>query len=213
MRKKFLFIVILLLAFTNLFAQFNAGVFGGLNSGTFKGDQPKDAEYSNLISPDFGIVLDLALTNQITLSFQPGLTKRGTKISYYVRKKVEPVDSISIKVDYFSIPLLIKISSKNKRFYAIGGLDAGIPLSATAMFISIPEDKRDIEKYMSKVNVVMHFGFGYRIPVGKTTLFAEARYLQGLNNAVPVEKPENYFFPRVRTSDMQLLFGVEFPLF
>ena len=213
MRIKFLLIAFLLISYTNSFAQFKIGAIGGLNMGTFKGDQIDGGTYNKLIGTNWSIMFDAKLSDQIVLSFQPGLSKKGTKITYSVKGELEPVDSISIKINYFSIPLILKISSKNKRFYAIGGLEAGIPLSANAKFITIPDEIKDVKNHLSDVNIVMHFGAGYRIPVGKPTLFVEARYLQGLNNAVPVEKPEYNFFPRVRTSDVQLLFGIEFPLF
>jgi hypothetical protein len=213
MRIKYLLIAILLLSFTNSFAQFKVGAISGLNMGTFKGDQPNRGEYSTLLGTNFGVLFDLNLSDQIILSLQPSLVKKGTKISYEIKGETEPVDSIDIRVDYFSIPLLLKIASKNKRFYAIGGLEAGIPLSANAAYTSTSENDIDIKEHLADVNIVMHFGAGYRIPVGKPTLFIEARYLQGLNNAVPIENPEYNFFPRVRTSDFQILFGIELPLF
>ena len=213
MTKKYFIIFFLLFSFSNIYAQFDIGVYGGFNRGSFKGDLVKDADFSKIIHPDFGVIFDLKLSKQIVLSFQPGLAKRGTKISYWVDYQLEQVDSINIKIDYLAIPLLLKISSKNEHFYAIGGLEAGIPLSANAMYIGYPDEKEDLMEVMSKVNIVMHFGFGYQIQIGKPTLFFEARYLQGLNNAVPIEKPEINFFPRVRTSDVQLLFGLKFPLF
>jgi len=213
MKLRILFLFFLLFSFSSSFAQFSIGAFSGLNMGSFKGDQVEDGSYSTLIGTSFGITMDLSLSEQIILSFQPGVTKKGTNISYEVNGEIDPVDSIRIRIDYFTIPLLLKISSKNNRFYAIGGLEAGIPLSANAAFIFNKNDKRDLKNYISKTNIIMHFGVGYRVPVGKPTLFFEARYLQGLNNAVPVEKPEYNFFPRVRTSDVQLLVGITFPLF
>jgi len=213
MKIRYLLIAFLLLSFSTSFAQFKIGAIGGLNMGTFKGDQLDEGSYNKLIGTNWSIMFDAKLSDQIVLSLQPGLSKKGTKITYSVKGELEPVDSIAIKIDYFSIPLMLKISSKNERFYAIGGLEAGIPLSADAEFLSKTDDVRDVKKHLSDVNIIMHFGAGYRIPVGKPTLFLEARYLQGLNNAVPIENPEYNFFPRVRTSDVQLLFGIEFPLF
>jgi len=213
MRIKFFLIAFLLLSFTSSFAQFKIGAIGGLNMGTFKGDQLDGGTYNKLIGTNWAVIFDAKLSNQIVLSLQPGLSNKGTKITYSVKGEKEPVDSIAIKINYFSIPLILKISSKNERFYAIGGIEAGIPLSANAEFLTKTDDVRDVKNHISDVNIIMHFGVGYRIPVGKPTLFLEARYLQGLNNAVPAENPEYNFFPRVRTSDVQLLFGIEFPLF
>ncbi|NOR74632.1 MAG: outer membrane beta-barrel protein [Draconibacterium sp.] len=213
MRIRYLLMVFLLLSFTNTFAQLDIGAYSGLGLGKFKGDQAGDGKYNKLISANYGLIFDLTLSDQLILSLQPGLSGKGTRISYSVKGEPEPVDSIAIKINYFSIPLLIKISSKNEHFYAIGGLEAGLPLSATAEFIAKLDDKRDVLNHLSDINLVMHFGVGYRIPVGKPTLFIEARYLQGLNNAVPLERPEYNYFPRVRTSDIQLLFGIEFSLF
>ncbi len=213
MRIKYFFVVLLLLSFTTAFAQFNVGVVSGLNLGNVKGDQPENGSYNTLIGTNYGLLFDLNLSEQIVLSIQPGLSHKGTKISYAVKGFPEAVDSINIKLDYFSVPLLLKVLSKGRHLYAIGGLDVGFPLSTNAEFVGNHDDKRDISAHLSDVNIVMHFGAGWRFQVGKPTLFLEARYLQGLNNIVPIEKPEYNFFPRVRTTDVQLLFGIEFPLF
>jgi hypothetical protein len=165
-----------------------------------------------LIGGDFVLIFDYQLSDQFTLSLQPSFSQNGTKISYTVSGEIYPVDSIKIRINYFSIPLLLKVATNNKRFYAIGGIEAGFLLSANAFFKGDSEEE-SLGNHISKVNIVMHFGIGYRIPLGKPILFIEGRYMQGLNNTVTEENPDYGFFPRVRTTGFQILMGVEIPVF
>jgi hypothetical protein len=212
MRLKFILIFVLLTAFQKSNAQLIVGAFGGINMSKMKGDVPKNAKYHTLLGMDFGIMLDLKISDQVTLSLQPSFSQKGTKMKYTVQGEIYPVDSIKIRINYLAIPFLVKIAANNKRFYAIGGIEAGFPLAANAVFKGVSEEENLID-HISSVNVVMHFGIGYRIPLGKPNLFIEGRYLQSLNNTVTEESPDYNFFPRVRTTDFQFLVGIEIPIF
>ncbi|MCF6356495.1 MAG: PorT family protein [Draconibacterium sp.] len=213
MRIKYLLIIIVMLSFFNGFAQVSVGAFGGLNVSKLRGDQPVGSEFRSPVGVDLGVLVDYKFSEQFTLSLQPSFSKKGAKISYIVKGEDELVDSVSINFNYLAIPLLLKIAAKNNRYYAIGGLEAGFPMSATANYINESNNEVDIIDYLADVVVVMHFGIGYRIPIGKPTLYVEGRYSQGINNIIPFENPEYNAFPRVRTSAFQLLFGIELPLF
>ncbi len=57
----------------------------------------------------------------------------------------------------------------------------------------------------------MHFGAGYKIPIGYPTLFVELRYSQGLVNLTD-EVVQDNMIPRVKTAGIKFLVGVEIPL-
>ena len=203
-------IAFLLLIFTSSLStgQSYIGVFGGLNSSKLTGDSPNKAKYKSLMGANVGAYIDIKLSKIIFLSLQPSYTQEGTKISYSVKGLEEPVDSISIRLNYFSLPVFLKVSSTNGRFYALGGIEAGLLLNNS---ISSHGNKQDIDVKIADWNFAAHFGAGIRIPVGLPRLFVELRYSQGLVNLTdePVEKS---YVPRVKTSGFKVLAGIEIPL-
>jgi len=188
--------------------QSSVGVFAGLNSSRLSGDAPRKASYKGLMGLNAGGYFDLQLSKAILLSLQPSYSQEGTKIFYNVSGIEEPVDSITIRLSYFSLPLLLKVRSTNKRFYALGGLEAGFLLD---QYASSHDVKKEIEANVESLNIAMHFGAGIRIPVGYPVLVIELRYAQGLVNLTdePVEKS---YIPRIKTNGFKVLAGIEFPL-
>ena len=184
------------------------GVFGGLNSSKLTGDSPNKAKYKSLMGANVGAYIDIKLGKIVWLSIQPSYTQEGTKISYSVKGLEEPVDSISIRLNYFSLPVFLKVSSTNGRFYALGGIETGLLLNNS---ISSHGSKQDIDANIADWNLAAHFGAGIKIPVGLPRLFVELRYSQGLVNLTdePIEKS---YVPRVKTSGFKVLAGIEIPL-
>ncbi len=184
------------------------GVFAGLNSSKLNGDAPNKGNFNGLIGANMGAYIDLNLGKGIFLSLQPSYSQEGTKLSYTLPKVEEPVDSITIRLNYFSLPLLLKVTSTNKRFYAIAGVETGLLLDS---YVSSHDTKEDIKTDVAEWNVAMHFGAGIKIPVGFPRLFVELRYSQGLVNLTdePIEKS---YVPRVKTAGFKILFGIEIPL-
>ena len=203
-----LFFLLFILSTSVSSGQSYVGVFGGLNSSKLSGDVPNKAKYKSLMGTNAGAYIDIKLSKIIWLSIQPSYTQEGTKISYSVRGIVEPVDSINIRLNYFSLPLLLKVSSTNERFYAIGGFETGLLLDS---YVSSHDIKDDIKTNVAEWNIAMHFGAGIRIPIGFPRLFVELRYSQGLINLTdePIDKS---YIPRVKTTGFKVLAGIEIPL-
>ena len=204
-------VIVFLVAFLStslVFGQSYIGVFGGLNSSRLSGDAPEKASYKGLMGANVGAYLDINLGKGLSLSFQPSYSQEGTKVSYKVSGLKEPVDSLKIRLNYFSLPIFLKVTSTKERFYALAGIETGL---LTDSFISSHDKKLDIETTLSEINVAMHFGAGFRIPVGKPRLFIELRYTQGLTN-ITDEPIEESYIPRVKTTGLKVLFGVELPI-
>jgi len=209
MKKTILpiFIVTLLSFSTLSMGQVTLGAFGGFNSSKLSGDAPANAFYSGLMGGNYGVIIDLRLSKGIYLSLQPSYSQEGTKVSYTVKGVEEPVDSVTIRLNYFSLPLLVKVTSTNQRFYALSGIETARLLNASTI---IEEDSEEISDVL-QWNIAVHFGAGIRIPVGYPTIFVELRYSQGLVNLT--DEPLNTnIIPRVKTSGFKILVGVEFPL-
>ena len=200
-------LLVLIFSAAWLFGQSSAGVFAGLNSSKLSGDVPKNASYKGLMGINVGGFFDLKLSESISLSLQPSYSQEGTRLFYDVPKVDEPVDSFLIRLNYFSLPLFLKVKSTNERFYALGGLEAGF---LTDHFASSHDVKYDIEANVESLNIALHFGAGIRIPLGYPRLFIELRYAQGLINLTdePIEKS---YIPRVKTNGFKVFAGLEFP--
>ncbi len=206
--SKVLTFLLLLFVFSTSSGQSYVGIFGGLNSSKLAGDIPEKAKYKSLKGVNAGVYFDLKLSKIIWLSLQPSYSQEGTKVSYNVRGQEKPVDSLHIRLNYFSLPLFLKISSTNDRYYALAGVETGMLLNST---VSSNDIEQDIDTKVAEWNVAMHFGAGIRIPVGFPRLFVELRYSQGLVNLTnePIEKS---YIPRVKTTGFKILAGIEFPL-
>ena len=203
------FCLITFFAFSSwAYSQSAFGVFAGLNSGRLAGDMPKNASYKGLMGANVGGFFDLKLSQSLHLSFQPSYSQEGTRIFYKVAKIDEPVDSLKIRLNYFSLPLLLKVRSTNERFYALSGIEAGILADHR---ISSQDTELDTDLSIESFNIAMHFGAGFNIPLGYPRLFIELRYSQGLVNLTdePVEKS---YIPRVKTAGFKVFAGIAFPL-
>ena len=202
--------LILLFAFISSlsFGQTYVGVFLGMNSSKLTGDAPANSFYNSFMGINAGVNIDLKLAKSLKLSLQPSYSQEGTKISYNVSGMEEPVDSIKIRLNYFSFPILLKVATANNRFYAIGGFETAILLN---IFISSHDVEKDIKVDVQSYTLAIHFGVGLRIPIGFPNLYVEGRYAQGLINLTD-EPLDTDIIPRVKTNGFKLLVGIEFPL-
>lgn len=210
MNKAKLSLVGLILIFTSAISmgQVSLGVFGGLNSSKLSGDPPPDGSYNSLMGGNFGLLIDIGLSEALTLSLQPSYSQEGTKVAYAVSGSKGPVDSVKIRLNYFSLPLMLKVTTANKRFYALSGFEAGMLLNSAVI---MGEEENELQSDIAPWNLAMHFGAGIHIPIGYPRLFIELRYSQGLVNLTD-EPLTNDIIPRVKSSGFKLLCGIEFPL-
>lgn len=210
MVRSFKLLVLLLFIFSPvlLSGQSYVGVFGGMNSSKLAGDSPSKADYKSLIGVNTGAYIDIKLGKIIWLSIQPSYSQEGTKVSYSVKGEEKAIDSIHLRLNYVSLPLFLKVSSTNGRFYALGGIETGYLIDSYA---SSNDIKQEIGNNVAEWNIAMHFGAGIRIPIGFPRLFVELRYTQGLVNLTD-EPVDDGYIPRVKTSGFKILAGIEIPL-
>lgn len=189
-------------------AQLYGGFYGGINSAKLNGDAATNVSYKTNMGLNAGFNFDIPLSNSIVLSLQPSFLQEGTRLTYRLPDKPEPVDSISVDINCFSLPVMLKIAAANSRFYAITGIETTWLLNSSQTTDGV---KQDLDVTLSTINVAMHFGVGYWIPLGTPRLFMEARYAQGIINLTEDPLQDNVI-PRVKTSGMRVLVGIEFPL-
>ncbi len=202
-----LFILLSLFAGTAT-AQTYLGFFAGINSGKLKGDAPGKASYKSLIGFNGGLYLDVKVSKLVTLSFQPTYTQEGTRVFYSIPWEKEPVDSLRIRLNYFTIPILVKVSSLNQRFYALAGVETGFSLDGYA---EGGDEKVSLTNEISQFNLSIVFGAGLRFPLKYGRLFLELRYAQSIVDLT--DEPVNQsYVPRVKTAGLRFNFGYELPL-
>lgn len=172
------------------------------------GDVPNKAKYKSSTGLNIGANIDIQLSKTIFLSLQPSYSQEGTKISYTLPDSPTPVDSISIGLNYFSLPILLKITTVNERYYALAGFEPALLLNSSQ---TIDDKEQEIDANVTEFNLAMQFGVGLRIPIGFPRLFIELRYSQGLVNLTDDPIAQNSI-PRVKTSGMKIIVGIEIPL-
>lgn len=182
MKRTIPFLIILLmslLCFGMLSAETSLGVIGGLTRFQLDGDKPDKGAYRYVTGGIVGGIVEIQLTKNVSLSLQPSYVQKGTKIAYEVEGQKERVDSVDVNLDYFSIPVLVKVLTRGERFYVLGGLEFGYLLEAR--YITSTEDS-SVKDELDKYDLAVQFGVGYFFPVGRSRIFVEARYDQSIFN-------------------------------
>lgn len=193
---------------TSIYGQPYAGAFAGLNFGKLTGDVPQYGSFKSLPGVNAGVTMDFKIAGSVWLSLQPSYSQEGTRISYTFRGETESIDSIHIRLTYFSIPLMVKVTAANERFYGIAGVETGYLLSKK---LTSDDEEFEFANDVAEWNVAVHFGVGMKIPIGFPRLFIELRYTQGLINLTD-DPVEFSYIPRVKTNGFKFLAGIEFPL-
>ncbi len=196
----------------SIFSQTYIGATGGLMSSSLSGDAPEDASYSGKTGFSGGLIADFTLTEDIVLSIQPRFLQKGTSVAYDVGE-YELRDSLTATFDYVSLPVMVKITSLNKRIYFSSGLDFGYLMNSTVENI-VDGSTKDVNELIKNYDISATFGFGVNIPIGSPIISLELRYMQSLLNLSDISSDESgTTFPyRFRTSGFQFLTSILFPI-
>ncbi len=192
-------------------AQSQIGIFAGLNSGKLSGDSPERFKYVSGLNLAFGVGYDLQLKEDVFLSFQTLYVNAGSKLKHPKVIDEEEVleDSVNLDFRLVAVPILMKLTSDNKKFQFSGGFELVFPLKFIADDSS---EEIDLIDNVNKVNLNMLFGIGYRIPINKSLLIIDLTYSQGLTNlANNLDDPDS-LLPRIRSSSFRLTAGWYLPV-
>jgi len=205
-------LLIIFLFNISIFSQTYIGATGGLMSSSLSGDAPEDASYSGKTGFSGGLIADFSLTEDIVLSIQPRFLQKGTSVAYDVGE-YELRDSLTATFDYVSLPVMVKITSLNKRIYFSSGLDFGYLMNSTVENI-VDGSTKDVNELIKNYDISATFGFGVNIPIGSPIISLELRYMQSLLNLSDISTSESgTTFPfRFRTSGFQFLTSIIFPI-
>ncbi|RKY95361.1 MAG: hypothetical protein DRQ13_07235, partial [Ignavibacteriae bacterium] len=165
LKTKLIVIVLTIILVSSVRAQYAIGIFGGVNNSNLTGDAPPGSTYESDIGFGVGILGEFNITSDVKISLQPMFQQKGTRIAYSVPSEREPRDSIDININYFSVPVLLKVYGGNNLLYVSGGFDLGFKLDAT--FKRIPSDEeKDISDSFTDFDIAAIFGVGAQFRLG-----------------------------------------------
>jgi len=212
MRKIIILTLIIVFTTTSLIlAQTRVGLFGGINSTSFNGDDPPNANFASNYGYNIGASTDFYIAEDIALNTQPMYSSQSTVLQYEVPYQYEKYDSISVINDYFEIPVNLKIIANNQMAYVTAGVSLAIPLSSTAKNNSNGNTQDIIDRYETYV-ILANFGVGIQFSIGKPMLFIELRYSQSLTNLTQLIIQEVEIKNKLKSTGIHLQTGILFNL-
>lgn len=189
------------------------GLLGGVTRMSWNGDTPEKGAYRPIWGPAAGAEIGVDIYRATTLCLQPSFVRRGTKIAFEVTGEKERVDSVEVVLDYFSLPLLVKVETLRGRFYVSGGFELSWLLKAR---YRTDADDLDVKFELGEHDLSVNFGIGYEFPAGPTSIWFEIRYAQSLINVgseeagTPGANPVTE--PRLKNNGVMLLVGILYDL-
>lgn len=205
---RMILLLFILVSAVDGLCQVSLGIGGGITRFSLSGDVPDKAIYQPAYGKSFRLFTDFQLTPDILLSIQPGFSERGTDIAFDINRFQEPVDSIEIRLDYFSVPVVLKIRARESRFYIISGLEIGFLSDAS---YKTSGSEMNVSEWLSSYDANLHFGVGYGFPNTPSGLVFELRYIQGLYNVIDKNVNDNAL-QRSKSSGFELIIGYRFNL-
>ncbi len=209
-KSQLLVIVLIIISAVSIRAQYAIGIFGGVNNSNLIGDAPPGSTYESDPGLAVGILGEFNITSDVKISLQPMFQQKGTRLAHSVRSERDPQDSIDITINYFSIPVLMKVYAGTDIMYVAGGFDFGFKLDATFRRIPTGEEK-DISDSFTDFDIAAIIGVGAQFRLGQFYIFLEGRYSQGLGNiSSPKEGEPEELNPSFRTTGLQLYAGLTY---
>jgi hypothetical protein len=203
--------VLSLVEATSANAQFAVGAQVGVNLTSLSGDAPSNTSYKSGTGFAAGIVGEIPLAENVKLSLQPMYLQRPFTLAVKLPEEEEERDSVDFRLDYVTMPILLKVVTGSGKTYVSGGVNLGYLVDATA---TTSTGSSDVSRLFHEIDLSADFAFGVQLPIGSPLLTLELRYEQAiLNIANSEENPDEESLPvRFRTSGFQFYAGVLLPL-
>ncbi len=203
-------LLLALMAVPELSAQWAVGVWAGGNNMTLSGDKPDKADYQSRSGFSLAAHFELAVASGVAVMIQPGYSSRGSKVAFQVASDQDPVDSLELKLDYFSLPAMLRVDGGSGKFYATIGVDLSFLSSAS---LATGSEELDLKQAVTDIDLAAAFGVGGKFSIGRPNLLVELRYKQSLLNLADSDVIQVNGLPaRFRLSGLELWAGVVLPL-
>jgi hypothetical protein len=188
----------------------SVGLIGGLNRTAISGDRPETISYGKATNLQIGGFGEFDFLGETQLRVELAYSQRGTRIGHEVEDQREPNYSGRLNLDYLSIPILLKISSKSGRVYTTSGLDVSILMAATLEEDGQPDV--DVKDQLLSSDLAVNFGFGGVVHRGRPQVGLEVRYTQSLFNLGDNVQTASAVPVRFRSGGLQFLVSVGLPV-
>ena len=176
------------------------------------GDLPDEGSWESISGLSGGLIAELALTPDVSISLQPAYAPRGGREVFMKRRWV--TGFIDYDLNYVTVPLVVRVTGDpvGVRGFVTAGLDFSFLIDATARTDSTSQD---ISGGLDSTTIGALFGAGVMVPVSKHFLTFELRYVQGLDDIVNRDEGSTdtgMASPSVKYRDIDLLIGFVFTL-
>lgn len=197
--------MILILFINPIVGQIAVGLYAGFDQSKFSGDVPREFTYEFKSGYVVGLTFDFGVGEKMFVSLRPNFTQNGANISLLNGDLlVDPFsgsdesDSLflfPITNQYVALPVIYQIYI-SRAFYANSGLELAYNLSSIA---DVRGYEIDMQDQLNELLASAIFGFGFSIPIGRTSLNIEFSYAQSLNTLTKTQDIEDGVAPRLRT--------------
>lgn len=204
--KHFLLLIFALFFTTSAHSQWSFGAYVGANSTKLSGDNPPNFLYESKIAPVLGVVVDYHVTEDTRISFQPGLSLLRPHLLYEDSDADEVFDSVTLNLNYLRLPVFLDVTSNNAKWHFMAGVDPEIAITTKGVTTS---GEIDLSDQLTDVNLLLVFGLGRKIKIGKPTLNIDLRFTQSILNISDVPNDDSSLVPRIKTSGVELIVSVE----
>ena len=183
--------------------KFTLGPVLSTSRASFGGDVPPENHYEGITGFGGGIALDYYLKDDVAISIQPMLIKKGADL-VWERSDTE-LARVEFRSDYLSIPVALKVTQTSRnRMYAHGGFDFNFLLDAQRTDNGVTED---FNEGFESFEFGASFGIGGLIAVGKNYIMIEGRYSQGFSNIASENLTPNDDTTSIKTTGFLLIVG------
>jgi Outer membrane protein beta-barrel domain len=201
----------LLFASTAAGAEVHVGVLAGVNVARLHfSEEDPDLDLRSKTFLATGAVVEVALTRGLSLQLEPMYIQKGGRLE--IRDFFGEDASASLRFSYIELPALLKYAKATGpvRPYLIAGPSVAYRVGGVTLrdeATGEEEEPEDADENIGKWDVGLGAGGGLQFPVGRSTLFVEARYTWGLSN---INEEDEEF--QIKNRGVQVLLGVAIPI-
>ncbi|MFN2127577.1 MAG: outer membrane beta-barrel protein, partial [Anaerolineales bacterium] len=116
------------------------------------------------------------------------------------KTKLEYRDSVKLNLNSINLPVLVRVTTDNKKFQFTSGIELAYLYSARW---NNGSEKINVRSQMDNFNISLVFGVGYIIPIKSTRLTLDVLYTQGIRN-ISASSADQSVLPRIKTKGFRL---------